>query len=232
MWVLKLFYLLFIFSISNGFIQTDEKIEKQTVTLWCNVSFNDLEFITRIQWIQGDYQLRAINLEYINSLTTKRMDIASFLKFPKDEVCGNKLYKCQASTKNKTYNANMYVDQCPLTELPVIIYWPDPYILKYWVKTLVVEEGSNIILKCVYDDYKFEKNKIWYKGNETINFDERVSLNKLDNVLSINNLNLNDTNLYRCVSSENEFFTKTVVVKNYKGKPKKSLNMAKLFNFH
>lgn len=70
-------------------------------------------------------------------------------------------------------------------------------------------------------NHKLEGNKIWFKGNETINFDERASLNKLDNVLSISNLKLNDTGAYRCVSSENEFFTNLVVVKNHKGKPKK-----------
>ena len=179
MWVLKLKLLLFLFGFSkqtNVFIQTDEKIEKQTVTLYCNVSFNDEEFITRMQWIEGEYPLRASNLEYLISPTIKRLDIASFLKFPKDEVCGGKMYKCEASTKNSSYNKTLYVDKCPSTELPIIIYWPNSYILKYWVKTLVVEEGSNVILKCVYDEQKFEGNKIWYKGNKIINF-ELVSLN-------------------------------------------------------
>ena len=63
-------------------------IKRSSVTLWYNVSFNNQEFITRIQWIQGQYPFRATNLEYINPLTTKRIDIASFLKFSKDEVCG------------------------------------------------------------------------------------------------------------------------------------------------
>ena len=45
----------------NIFIKTDKKMEKQTLTLWCNRSFNDQEFITRIQWIQEDYPLRATN---------------------------------------------------------------------------------------------------------------------------------------------------------------------------
>ena len=105
--------------------------------------------------------------------------------------------------------------------MPVVIYWPNSYVLKYWVKTLVVEEGSNTIFKCVYDNHKFETNKIWYKGNEELNFDERVTLNKLDNILSISSVNLNDTGKYRCVSCENEYFTHLVVVKDYKQKPKK-----------
>ena len=33
------------------------------------------------------------------------------------------------------------------------------------------------------------------------------SLNKIDNFLSISNLNLNDKGAYRCESSETEFFT-------------------------
>ena len=49
--------------------------------------------------------------------------------------------------------------------------------------------------------YKYAKN-------------ERVSLNKINNFLSISNLNLNVTGAYRCVSFENEFFTNLVVVKN------------------
>jgi len=95
------------------------------------VSFTDQEFVTRVQWVEGGSPLRAINLEYINALTTKRIDIASFLKFPKDEVCGDKIYKCEASTKNSFYNKAIYVDKCPSTELPVIIYWPNLNILKY-----------------------------------------------------------------------------------------------------
>ena len=101
MWILKLNLLLFLFGFSkqeNIFIQTDKKIEKQTVTLWCNVSFNDQEFVTRVQWIEGDNALRANNLEYLNS--PKRVDVASFLKFPKDELCGGKNYTCMILTKN------------------------------------------------------------------------------------------------------------------------------------
>ena len=58
MWILKLNLLLFLFAFSkqeNIFIQTDEIVEKQTVTLWCNVSFNGQELVTRVQWIEGDY---------------------------------------------------------------------------------------------------------------------------------------------------------------------------------
>ena len=226
MWILKFSLLLFLFGFSkqeNISIQTHKNVENQTVTLWCNVSFNDQEFTSRMQWIEGEYPLRASNLEYLNSSTIKRVDMASFLKFPKDEVCGGKMYKCVASTKNNSYDKTIYVDKCPSTELPVIIYWPNSFILKYWVKTLVVEEGSNIMLRCIYHDHRFDGNNIWYKGNETINFDERISLNKLDNVLSISNLKLNDTGAYRCVSSENEFFTSLVVIKNYKGKPRKTV---------
>ena len=223
MWILKLNLLLFLFRFSkleDVFIQTDKKVEEHTVILWCNLSFTDQEFVTRVQWIEGDYALKATNLEYLSS--PKRVDMASFLKFPKDELCGGKMYTCKVFTKNSLHNKPMYVDKCPSTELPVIIYWPNPYVLKYWVRTLVVEEGSNIILRCVFDEHKFVGNKLWYKGNKTINFDERVHL-KLDNIISINNVNLNDTNLYRCVSPENEFSTNLVVVKNYKGKPKKSM---------
>jgi hypothetical protein len=86
---------------------------------------------------------------------------------------------------------------------------------------LVVEVGSNIILKCVSYDLEWSEN--WYKGNNTINFDERVSLNKLGNYVSISNLNLNDTGIYRCVSPENEFSTNVVVVKSYKQKLKKNM---------
>ena len=56
-----------------------------------------------------------------------------------------------------------------------------------------------------------------------IKFSERVHLNLDNNVLSIKKLNSNDTNVYRCVSPENEFSTNVVVVKNYKGKPKKMM---------
>ena len=86
MWVLKLNLLVF-FSFSkqdNIFIQTDKIVEKKTVTLWCNVSFNDQEFISRMQWIQGEYIFGATNLEYINPLTTKRIDrYCLFSKIPK-----------------------------------------------------------------------------------------------------------------------------------------------------
>lgn len=49
MWILKLNLLLIFFSFlkqedtGNIFIQTGKKIEKQTFTLWCNVSFTDQE---------------------------------------------------------------------------------------------------------------------------------------------------------------------------------------------
>ena len=233
MWVLKLNLLLVFFSFSkqdttflskvserhNIFIQTNKYVEKQIVTLWCNVSFNDQEFVSRVQWIEEKYPLRASNLEYLNFSTIKRIDVASFLRFPKDELCGRMNYTCKVWTKNRTYNESIYIDKCPSTELPVIIYWPNSYILEYWVKTLVVEEGSNIILKCVF--YDLEWSEYWYKGNNTINFDERVSLNKLSNYISISNVNLNDTGIYRCVSPKNEFSTNVVVVKNYRKKSKK-----------
>ena len=90
----------------------------------------------------------------------------------------------------------------------------------------MAEEGTNIILKCVYDEQQFPDYKTWYKGeNEMVKFNERVHLN-LDNnnyVLSIKNLNLNDTNVYRCVSPENEFSTNVVVVKKYKQKPREKV---------
>ena len=91
------------------------------------------------------------------------------------------------------------------------------------MKTLVAEEGSNIILKCVYDEQQFPDYKTWYKGeNEMIKFSDRVHPNLNNNILSIKNLSLNDTNIYRCVSPGNEFSTNVVVVKNYKGKPRKA----------
>ena len=129
------------------------------------------------------------------------------------------------SDRPNFYYKTTYVEKCPSTELPIIIYWPNPYLLKYWVRTLVVEEGSNIILRCVFDEHKVVGNKLWYKGNETINFNERVRL-KLDNIISIDNVNLNDTNVYRCVSPANEFSTNLVVVKNFKQKPKKIMRRA------
>ena len=62
----------------------------------------------------------------------------------------------------------------------------------------------------------------WYKGeNEMIKFSDRVHLNLNNNILSIKNLSLDDTNMYRCVNPGNEFSTNVVVVKNYKGNPKK-----------
>ena len=54
-----------------------------------------------------------------------------------------------------------------------------------------------------------------------IKFSEWVHLNLDNNVLSIKNLNLTDTNVYRCVSPENGFYTNLVVVKNYRKKSKK-----------
>ena len=43
------------------------------------------------------------------------------------------------------------------------------YVLKYWVKTSLVEEGTNIFLKRVHDEQQFPDNKTWYKGeNEMI----------------------------------------------------------------
>lgn len=71
------------------------------------------------------------------------------------------------------------------------------------MKTVVVEEGSNIILKYVYE-FKFVGIKLWYKRNKTIKFDEPVPL-KVDTIISINNLNLNNANMYGCVSPNNEF---------------------------
>lgn len=70
---------MFLFGFSkleNIFIKTDKKIEKQTVTLWCNVSFNDQEFMSGVQWIEREHPLRASNLEYLNSSTIKRINIA------------------------------------------------------------------------------------------------------------------------------------------------------------
>jgi hypothetical protein len=134
MWILKLNLLLFLFGFSrqeNLFIRTDKKIEKQTVTLWCNVSFNDQEFVGRVQWIEGEYPLRASNLEYLNSSTVKRIDMASFLKFPKDEFYGNNTYRCEASTKDFIHSNIINLERCPSTELSVIIYWPNSYILEY-----------------------------------------------------------------------------------------------------
>ena len=56
-----------------------------------------------------------------------------------------------------------------------------------------------------------------------VKFNERVHLN-LNNVLSIKNLNLNDTNVYRCVSPESEFSTiNVVVVRKYKQKPREKI---------
>lgn len=93
------------------------------------------------------------------------------------------------------------------------------------MKTLVVEESSNIILKYVYDEQKFVGNTTWYKGNKTINIDERVSLNKLCNYIFISNINSNDIGMYRCMNPENGFSTDVVVVKNYRKKSKKVVLM-------
>jgi len=229
MWVLKFNLLLVFFSFSkqdNIFIQTDKNVEKQTVPLWCNVSFNDQELVTQVQWIEGNYLFKPTHLGYLNSFTPKRIDVASFLKLPKDKECGGKMYKCEIHTgysDSRKLNRTIYVDKCPPNDdLFIIRYFPDPYVLKYWVKTLVAEEGSNIILKCVYDEQQFPDYKTWYKGeNEMIKFSERVHLNLDNNVLSIKKLNLNDTNVYRCVSPENEFSTNVVVVKNFKQKLRK-----------
>lgn len=111
--------------------------------------------------IRGHYPLRVTNLEYINPLISKRKDVASFLKFPKYEECRGKMYESKISTKNNFYNKTVYMNKCSSIELPIIIYWPNLFILKYWVKTLIVEEGPNIILKCVYGNYKFAGNKLW-----------------------------------------------------------------------
>jgi hypothetical protein len=67
-------------------------VEKQTVTLWCNVSFNDQELVTQVQWIEGNYLFKPAHLGYLNSFTPKRIDVVLFLKFPKDEECGGKMY--------------------------------------------------------------------------------------------------------------------------------------------
>ena len=216
MWVLKFNLLLVFFSFSkqdtttllsnvserhNIFIQTDQNVEKHTVTLWCNVSFNDQELVTQVQWIEGNYLFKPTHLGYLNSFTPKRIDVASFLKLPKDKECGGKMYKCEIHTgysDSSKLNRTIYVDKCPPNDdLFIIRYFPDPYVLKYWVKTLVAEEGSNIILKCVYDEQQFPDYKTWYKSeNEMMKFNERVHLNFDNNILSIKNLNLNDTNVY------------------------------------
>lgn len=241
MWLLKLNLLLLLLSFSKQetennnntiFIQTSKNIDKQTVTLWCNVSFNDQELLTQVQWIESNYLFKPDHVAYLNSFSPKRVDIASFLKFPKDEECGGKMYTCKIHKGYfvfKKLNRSIYVDKCPPNnDLPIIRYFPDPYVLKYWVKTLVVEEGTNIILKCVYDEQQFPNYKTWYKGeNEMVKFNEQVHLNfdnnNNNNVLSIKNLNLNDTNVYRCVSPENEFSTNVVVVRSHKQKPRKKI---------
>ena len=49
-----------------------------------------------------------INVPYLKSFTIKRIDMASFLKFPKYEFCGEKTYECEASTKNNSYNKTLF----------------------------------------------------------------------------------------------------------------------------
>ena len=121
MWVLKLNLLLVFFSFSKQdsiFIKTDKNVEKQTVTLWCNVSFNDQEWVTQVQWIESNYLFTPAHLGYLNSFKPKRVDVASFLKLPKDRECGGKLYTCEIHTgdsDSKRLNRTIYVDKCPPT---------------------------------------------------------------------------------------------------------------------
>ena len=52
----------------------------------------------------------------------------------------------------------------------ITYYFPHPfYISKYRVKTLVVQEGFDVILRYVHGELKFLGNTLWYKGKETIN---------------------------------------------------------------
>ena len=69
-----------------------------------------------------------------------------------------------------------------------------------------------------------------------MNYNERVSLNKLRNYISIGNLNLNDTGVYKCVSPESEFSTNLVVVQRLNKSLRKLLvvceKMRKKINFN
>ena len=82
-----------------------------------------------------------------------------------EEKCRNVRFTQDILIQDKT----IYVDKCPPNDDFIIKYFPDPYVLKYWVKTLVAEEGSNIILKCVYDEQQFPDYKTWYKGENELN---------------------------------------------------------------
>jgi len=59
-----------------------------------------------------------------------------------DEKC---TYECEATTKSSSIKT-IYVDKCPSNELYLLLYTGLIHIiLKYWLKTLVAEEGSNVI---------------------------------------------------------------------------------------
>ena len=69
-------FLKFLFSFSRQ--DTNNNVQNQNVTLWCNESFNNQELMTRVQWIEGGYSLRATNLEFLKEY----LDVVSFLETP------------------------------------------------------------------------------------------------------------------------------------------------------
>jgi len=99
--------------------------------------------------------------------------------------------------------------------LPTIAIMVPKYTSNYWIKSIMETEGNTVFIPYTFNENKFQMNKNWYNyRNEMIDISGgRISMQR--DVLMINNLTFSDRNLYKCVSSDNEFYTVVIVTKNW-----------------
>ena len=215
-WFLKINTLFFLFALSKQaddlFLRVQQRINNDEITLFCNVTFSEQEFVYRLEWFKDTDILNVDNFEYLNSISKKKIEVVSYLKIKKNENSKGR-YLCRIQTKKLgDFIINVYDRTIPVLEsyeLGNEINNQIPYS-KTWIKLLMETEGSDIKIPCVYDPYKFQKNNKWYDYyNKSISSNDRIRTTDL--YISINNLMLSDQNLYKCVNPNNEFYTILIV---------------------